>query len=255
MSEGDPQLPPEVPEAADVKPLNYIEHDPGIFASEGDPEYVDPDSPTTVHDKDKAKAMAIAEDDDRNAAAKLRHAANALDHYGWQARGLEEDVTNLGPEPEVKAIGPFKRASQEHAKGIYRARKRQLEEERKDLDRQTQQALDRPEVAHRGFQSNMLERARAGVHDSEAEEEIDKWLEHFHGHARSADERAKERGELAGMLHDKPVSDAYKEAHPFEGAYDTVDGIVLIEHWTVPELEREVKQLHEDLEDRKDQPS
>ena len=254
MSEDAPK-PQDVPEAADVKPLNYIDHEPGIFASENDPEYVDPDSPSTVHDIEKAKAMALAENEGRSAAAKIRSAANGLDFYPEQAGEIQRDIDNLGPEPEVTSKRPFKRAGQEQDLLNYRHRKQQLEDELGEIDERLEERLERPEVMHRaGFSSSMLENAKASLHDPEARGEIERWIDHFRSHARNADRRAAVRGRFAGVLHDKPVSEAYKEAHPFEDAYDSVDGLMLITYASIPELRDEVAKLRQEVKEKQEGP-
>jgi hypothetical protein len=66
MSEDAPQF------AANVQPLEEVPHIPGVNASLGDSEHIDPESPSVEHDPAKAYEMAIAGDENRTKATANR---------------------------------------------------------------------------------------------------------------------------------------------------------------------------------------
>jgi hypothetical protein len=88
--------PETFPMAVDVRPLEKVERVPGINATEGDPPYVDPDSPTTENEPVKAHRMAVAGNGSDNSPIIMGREDAA------HARGFGRETTE-GGNPGVAA--------------------------------------------------------------------------------------------------------------------------------------------------------
>lgn len=186
-------------DAADVKPLNYIEHEPGIFASEGDTEYVDPEASTTVGDYDTGKAAAVVEDEDRTYAARSRRAANLLENLPINKDEIDREIEKLGPEPKVSKFRPIKRSFDQEKKRQHRHERAQLEAELEGYKNRAREAVNQVSTYSEIAVSDVLGGNEQGRF----------YIEMYRDRARKADKRAKELGEWAAILHTNPPSEAF----------------------------------------------
>lgn len=209
---------------------NPVETVPGWNAPEDAPLHVDPKSPKVVHDKAKALEMAKWEGVyGRSESSSVRAAkrdASAL------RSGLKELQEGLAAEYGTSHIDPFITHGAERY-GPHLPADQQEEIYQKYMAGRNELYAQHP-MAREG---NRFERDFKDYTEYGDTEDFERSLRRLDTLAREADDNAKRYGELAGVLHDHPVSDAYKEAHPALFAYDTAYDIIQLEDRFMPHIE------------------
>lgn len=157
--------------------------------------------PDRVQDVEKAHTMALAGNEDRTEAANKRSGAQVIEDFQLAEVPPEEQQYQEGPRQNyVSSYGErdpyntrrFYEASQEHP-GF--------------------SDLDDPGDRERGYDFSTRGLANEVV-VAKHHGEIPRAVEYFKEKAKKVDERAERKEDWAGIMHEHPVSDSYKEAHP-----------------------------------------
>ena len=186
------------PIAINVKPQEEVEHIAGVNASDGDPAYVDPDSPSTVHDINTAYELAEAGHEGRSRAAKERGLIRKLEGHKDEYREVKDDPRFL------EERGVFRKRTEVSKWG---------EESLRDLE-------TKGSVSWLGhdldptYGTRAAKLAREEVDSGELNEVLERRRQRVLERARRLDEDAERMEEWAEILHDNPVSDDYRAAHP-----------------------------------------
>lgn len=179
-----------------VKEPLFIPHVGGMNAPEGDPAYVDSNSPTVVDDVEKAHSMALAGNENRTEAGHNRGLNRQTEAYREEYSELRNDQRYLRPKRPWRKERLLSKWGVDTLEGL-RSRYPELSAG----DRWSYVGEDAREIEHE-------------VRTGEKSEKLIRWRRERMNSAIEVDRKAQELERWAGILHDHSVSEEYKVKHP-----------------------------------------